>query len=131
MSALNHVKNDPRILGDESEQHARGTSRLPTPLFPILERLDRNADCVRKTPLCGPNSAAGTEPESPHINEPAGRCCDSWNTWSARLVEFAGDHFPVCSAANFSLASDGHGGTMITDPLVGSASNPVLLAPPA
>jgi hypothetical protein len=34
------------------------------------------------------------------------------------------------STANFSLASDGHGGTMITDPpaMVGSAASPVLAA---
>src|SRR5262249_40553305 len=37
------------------------------------------------------------------------------------------------SAANFHLASDGHGGTMVTDPqhspsLVGSAGSPVLAA---
>jgi autotransporter passenger strand-loop-strand repeat protein len=36
------------------------------------------------------------------------------------------------SAANFSLASDGHGGTIITDPpaMVGSAASPVLAAHP-
>jgi len=44
MSALNHVKNDPRITGDESKQHARWTSWLSTPLFPIPKRLDWNAD---------------------------------------------------------------------------------------
>jgi hypothetical protein len=34
------------------------------------------------------------------------------------------------STANFSLSSDGHGGTIITDPptLVGSAASPVLAA---
>lgn len=33
------------------------------------------------------------------------------------------------STANFSLASDGHGGTFVTDPpLVGSAASPVLIA---
>ncbi|HJZ98141.1 MAG TPA: hypothetical protein VKE70_16640, partial [Candidatus Solibacter sp.] len=34
------------------------------------------------------------------------------------------------TAANFHLASDGHGGTMITDPMVGSARN-LVLAPSA
>jgi trimeric autotransporter adhesin len=34
------------------------------------------------------------------------------------------------SAADFSLSSDGLGGTMITDPAVGSGGHPVL-APPA
>ena len=34
------------------------------------------------------------------------------------------------ATANFALASDGHGGTMVTDPpTVGSAGNPVLAAP--
>ena len=40
------------------------------------------------------------------------------------------------STGDFSLSSDGHGGTMITDPqhspsLVGSAASPVLAPPPA
>jgi len=32
------------------------------------------------------------------------------------------------STGNFSLASDGHGGTVVTDPLVGSAGHAALFA---
>jgi hypothetical protein len=35
------------------------------------------------------------------------------------------------SAQNFTLASDGHGGTMITDPAVGSGGQHPVLAPSA
>jgi len=36
------------------------------------------------------------------------------------------------STANFSLSSDGYGGTIVLDPaLVGSAASPVLAAPQA